>query len=71
MDELEIKADNTALNWMIDDKEYELIKFKYNDINNIETIKSFYVYRLAKDNIIEYSSKVYKENNPQLGEYSV
>ena len=65
-EEYELKADKTALNWMINDKEYELIKNEYNDIDNLNVVKSFYVYRLAKDKIIDYSSKLYQENNKLL-----
>ena len=65
-EDYELKADKTALNWMVNDEEYKLIKNRYNDINNLNVIKSFYVYRLAKDKIIEYSSNIYQENNKIL-----
>ena len=59
----EKRADTTAFNWMIDDKLYQSIKNSYNDISNLNIIKSFYVYRLAHDKIISYSSKLYQDNN--------
>lgn len=59
----EIKADKTALNWMVPDKEYELIKtnkqYQYD-------IMSFLVYRLALDKKISYSSKLYQSNNESI-----
>ena len=63
IEDYEIKADETALNWMVNDKEYELIKHKYDKIDELSVIKSFYVYRLARDKIINYSSDLYQENN--------
>jgi HTH-type transcriptional regulator/antitoxin HigA len=62
----EIKADNTALNWMVDNNYYNQIKNQYHNLNNLQVIKSFYVYRLAKDGIISYSSKLYQNNNSLL-----
>lgn len=62
-EDYEIKADNTAYNWMIDDKEYKRIKYCYGAIDKLDVIKCFYVYRLAKDGVISYKSKVYQENN--------
>ena len=67
-DEYEKKADLTALNWMVDNKYYNLIKNKPSDINSFDVIKSFYVYRLAHDNIINYSSKLYQNNNKLIGD---
>lgn len=63
IEDYEIKADETALNWMVNDKEYELINHKYDKIDELNVIKSFYVYRLARDKIINYSSDLYQENN--------
>lgn len=65
IEDFEIKADNTAYNWMIEDKEYNELKYNYNKINeqNTNIIKCFFVYRLAKDGIIKYDSKMYQENN--------
>lgn len=62
-EDYEIKADNTAYNWMIDDKEYKRIKYCYDAIDKLDVIKCFYVYRLAKDGVISYKSNVYQENN--------
>ena len=59
----EIKADKTALNWMVSDNEYEDI-IKNKDYNY--EIMSFLVYRLALDKKISYSSKMYQENNKLL-----
>lgn len=67
-DDYEIKADNTAYNWMIDDKEYEKIKYNYESIDDLTVIKSFFAYRLANDGIISYNSKFYQENNKLIGE---
>ena len=56
----EIKADKTALNWMIPDDEYNNIlkNKKYN-----YEIMSFLVYRLAFDKKINYNSSLYQDNN--------
>lgn len=67
-DEYEKKAALTALNWMVDNKYYNLIKNKPSDINSFDVIKSFYVYRLAHDSIINYSSKLYQNNNKLIGD---
>lgn len=56
----EKNADNTALNWMVDNNIYKSIidshKYDYE-------IMSFLVYRLALDKIILYSSSIYQNNN--------
>lgn len=67
-EDYEIKADNTAYNWMIDDKEYSKLKYCYDAIDKLDVIKCFYVYRLAKDGVISYKSKVYQENNKLIEE---
>lgn len=67
-EDYEIKADNTAYNWMIDDKEYKRIKYCYDAIDKLDVVKCFYVYRLAKDGVISYKSKVYQENNKLIEE---
>lgn len=59
----ELKADKTAFNWMISDKEYEKLKNNINLLNKSEYPKSFIVYRLANDKIISYSSKIYQKYN--------
>ena len=63
LEDYELKADATALNWMISDSLYNIIKNNYKDIDNFNVIKSFFVYRLAKDKIIKYSSSLYQDNN--------
>lgn len=63
LEDYELKADSTALNWMINDSLYNIIKDNYKDIDSLDVIKSFFVYRLAKDNIIKYSSDLYQNNN--------
>ena len=63
LEDYELKADSTALNWMISDSLYNIIKNNYKDIDNFDVIKSFFVYRLAKDKIIKYSSSLYQDNN--------
>lgn len=63
LEDYELKADSTALNWMINDSLYNIIKDHYKDIDSIDVIKSFFVYRLAKDNIIKYNSDLYQNNN--------
>ncbi|MFI3328951.1 MAG: helix-turn-helix transcriptional regulator [bacterium] len=62
LNQIETIADNKALNWMVKLEDYQLLK---NDLNNIETYenKMFLVYRLAKDNIISYSSDLYQKYN--------
>lgn len=60
LEEYEIRADKTALNWMIPDDEYTLL-IKSKDISNC--VPAFLAYRLAKDKKITYSSSFYQENN--------
>lgn len=63
IEDYEIKADKTALNWMVSDDIYDQIKRNYSkDIGN-SIIMPFVVYRLALDGIITYSSKFYQDNN--------
>ena len=62
-EDYEIKADKKALDWMVSDKIYENIKYNYKKIDELDVVKSFYVYRLAKDNIIKYSDKLYQKYN--------
>ena len=61
-------ADKTAFNWMIDDKVYQSIKYCSDAIEELDVIKSFYVYRLASDKFIDYSSKMYQEYNRLIKE---
>lgn len=65
-EDYEIKADIQALDWMVPNKFYEENKIKYYDIDNLDVIKSFFVYRLAKDNIINYSDELYQKFNPVI-----
>lgn len=61
----ENKADALAYNWMISDEEYNRLKIGYiTSINSSTIVKSFFVYRLAHDGIISYSSKIYQKFNP-------
>lgn len=62
-EEYEINADKTAYNWMLDNDLYNELKYRYHDINNLDIVKSFFVYRLATDGIISYSSSMYQDNN--------
>lgn len=66
IEDYELKADKTALNWMVNDKIYNKIKINYQDINNYKEVKSFLVYRLAQDKIIDYASNTYQKNNPLI-----
>lgn len=68
VEDYEVKADKTAFNWMIDDKVYQNIKYSSDIIEELDVIKSFYVYRLASDKLIDYSSKMYQEYNKLIGE---
>ena len=62
-EDYEIKADKTALNWMVPEKIYEnIIKTKNYSYDNM----CFLVYRLAFDKKISYSSKIYQDNNKLL-----
>lgn len=71
LDEIDIeeKADIQALNWMIDDKDYNMIKSNIYNINNSNYPKCFIVYRLAKDNLISYKSNLYQSNNILIDKY--
>lgn len=65
-EDYEIKADMQALDWMVPDKIYEDIKYDFNKIEKLDVVKSFYVYRLAIDNIIEFSNELYQKYNPVI-----
>lgn len=64
-EEEEQMADQQAYNWMVDEKYYNSIinNKNYNIENETNYPKSFVVYRLAKDKIINYSSSDYQNNN--------
>ena len=62
IDDYEIKADNTAFNWMIDNKEYNEYIKNISDENKY-SIPCFVVYRLAYDKYIKYSSSLYQKYN--------
>ncbi len=63
IEDYEIKADKTALNWMVSDDIYDQIKRNYSKDMGNSIIMPFVVYRLALDGIITYSSKFYQDNN--------
>ena len=58
-EDYEIRADETALNYMVDSKEYE--KILKNGVPS--KVNSFLAYRLARDGVIKYSSKLYQDSN--------
>lgn len=63
-DENEIKADNQAYSWMIDDDYYKYcLKSNYNIEQENNYPKSFILYRLAKDGYIKYYDKEYQKYN--------
>ena len=64
-DDIEIRADTQAYNWMVDNKYYEELKknINYNIEKENNYPKSFIVYRLALDKKIGYSSKEYQKYN--------
>ena len=68
-EEYELKADATAFNWMVEDSYYNSIKDNPDSVNSFDVIKSFYVYRLAHDGKINYSSKLYQDNNKLIGDF--
>ena len=61
----ELSADKEAYNWLVDEKYYNsILNDKNYDISKENKYpKSFIVYRMAKDNIINYSSNEYQEYN--------
>lgn len=61
-DDYELRADKTALNWMVSDAIYNELKEDYNNFSK-DIIPSFLAYRLALDKIINYSSSFYQNNN--------
>lgn len=63
-EDYEIKADMQALDWMISNKIYDKIKNNYKNIEELDVVKSFFVYRLARDKIIKYSDSLYQKYNP-------
>ena len=64
-EDYEIRADNTAYNWMVNYYDYKDIVINKNYDNNSE-IKCFLVYRLAKDKKINYNSELYQKYNPVI-----
>ena len=66
IEDYEMRADKTAFNWMVSDKEYEVLKKDYSKVEQFDVVKSFLVYRIAKDGIIKYSSSIYQNNNKLL-----
>ena len=66
-EDYEIKADKTALNWMVNDNNYQVI-INSKDYENNHEIKSFLVYRLALDKKIKYNSEIYQKYNEIIKE---
>ncbi len=67
-EDYEFKADITAYNWMVENKLYEEIKKDIDNLSHYNIIKSFIVYRLAKDKLINYNSELYQEWNKLIDE---
>ena len=67
-EDYEIKADKTALNWMVNDNNYQVI-IKNKDYENNHEIKSFLVYRLALDKRIKYNSPIYEKYNEIINKH--
>ena len=67
----EVIADNQAYEWMVDNKYYNSILSNpvYNIKQEKKYPKSFVLYRLAKDNKIEYSNDDYQKYNYVLNKY--
>lgn len=63
--DIELKADYTAFNWMTPDQYYNevCLKDNYNIDAEENYPKSFVLYRLAKDGYLKYSSKKYQQYN--------
>ena len=63
--ETENNADNQAYNWMVNEQYYKHIcsDSNYKIESEKEYPKSFIVYRLARDNYIQYNSKEYQLYN--------
>ena len=68
VDESEEKADRQAYNWMVSDEYYKSIccKSDYDIALEDKYPKSFVLYRLAKDKLINYGSKEYQMYNVLL-----
>ena len=64
-DETETNADNQAYNWMVNEKYYKDIcsNNQYEIRKEEEYPKAFVVYRLARDNHIQYNSREYQLYN--------
>jgi HTH-type transcriptional regulator/antitoxin HigA len=64
-DEIENKADTQAYDWMVPNQYYnDVCKVHGYDVSNEMVYpKSFVVYRLAKDGVINYCDKVYQKYN--------
>ena len=61
-EDYELRADQTAFNWMVEEKNYQRIQ-KEKNYENKECIQSFLVYRLAHDKKINYNSEIYQKYN--------
>ena len=66
--DIEIKADEQALQWMVENKYYHdfVVKKEYKIDDEIKYPKSFIVYRLAHDHLLKYSSPLYQRYNRLL-----
>ena len=64
LDVKELDRDKEAFNWMIDDDYYnKCCSNKYDILKEKKYPKSFVVYRLASDKIINYNSEIYQKYN--------
>lgn len=66
IEDYEKKADETAYDWMVSNSIYNSIKNNYSDIEKLDIIKPFFVYRLVQDNLLSYSSSLYQKYNPVI-----
>ncbi len=72
INDLENRADSQAYDWMVDDKTYDKINFKFelneleNIINKFDGNKMFLIYRLAKDHNDIYKTSIYQKLNKVL-----
>ena len=66
--DIEIKADEQAFQWMVENKYYHdfVVKKEYKIDDEIKYPKSFIVYRLAHDHLLKYSSPLYQRYNRLL-----
>lgn len=65
-EDYEKKADAQALNWMVNNAEYDKLQKDINLLESENINKCFAVYRLALNKIIDYKSDLYQLNNPVI-----